>query len=762
MMDKLRIDTDNRYMDNIIRCLKILLLESILKDTDLADNNETISSIRNSDLYMGAIENLNKFDMFTSIPTEVLEKSYVPNDIIQSSKYNLESIPMEYRNIIVKNMNEYIIDNYIELNNYYRNLNGLPDVDDPGIRLEHNVLDVDITKYIHQMNEDEIHILENTGELETLILENPTKTYLQHLGLKKIPIYYARKTYNFGLLYTPEIEYEKLAIRFKELVEKNRVYALKVIYSDAFKYNSDYYDNFIQLFIKIQAIIDIINDLPESVIRRDFFDNESIRDMFLSHGIHYYPEIPYRYQIAMIKNLNSLLKYKSTTRNIIDICNIFGFDNIQIFKYYLLKDRRMIYSGEYTEPKYIEDEDGNLIEDYDKNYKLKFVKVPVNDIADNYIRDTDNHLEYDEVVYYDEFWDAEYDHQEVKEKILEHEFNYVLSKYLSIDTIYDMSQLSFDLAYLFNMIFDNKHLEEYLVLPINKIKYNRKFKLTDAICFLYVLTYESIGIEDTILDTTGKVLYVKGFNFQVDLSEIGTYILNKGYTLEEFGIADMTIPKSNIMTYNNLLNIYIKNRNIYRHVVKQLCTVDDINIYRIYQKIYKALLISQLNTSSFINNSGNFCPTYTEYLKDRDNLLYETIQSIRSLEGEEKNIRISELLDDVINSLEECLQTDKLDFKYISLSAITNELIKKYIYKIINFFKSYTVQLLSMNVIYKFDDQSTNKVIMIDDHKRYGVYTFDESSTHHRGDSIMFSKKYVKYDEYMKIKDRIFILRTYS
>ena len=43
------------------------------------------------------------------------------------------------------------------------------------------------------------------------------------------------------------------------------------MYQEAYKYRSDYYDNFMMIFLTIQTIIDLIVELPEYIIRRQNF-----------------------------------------------------------------------------------------------------------------------------------------------------------------------------------------------------------------------------------------------------------------------------------------------------------------------------------------------------------------------------------------------------------------------------------------------------------------------------------------------------------
>ena len=55
------------------------------------------------------------------------------------------------------------------------------------------------------------------------------------------------------------------------------------------------------------------------------------------------------------------------------------------------------------------------------------------------------------------------------------------------------------------------------------------------------LAYEYQGIKDSIMDTQGKVLHIKGFNFKADLAELAEYVEEKGYTLADLGVDEFQI-----------------------------------------------------------------------------------------------------------------------------------------------------------------------------------------------------------------------------
>lgn len=703
--------TNIPLLDNVIYYAKLLTFNSILKDEEQAIKHETIHSIKRSDLYIICKDDIADFNMFESFTIEQLKQVGLDDEKYVENKH---LIPVDKRPALVKIAIQDTIDNYEELNNYYRMLSGLPDLEDKGIYIDY--IDNIPPKYVHEMTYDELLIFENSGYLDIVKDQNPDKKYLNFLGTKKIDSYFARKTNKFGILYYPNIDIPEVITRFIDIFEKNRIYTLKCIYNDAFKMSSDYYDNFIMIFIKVQTIVDMIANIPDYVIKRDLFDITSIKHMFESHGIEFFEEIPIKYQIAMLKNMNTLVKFKSTTKNMIDIFSIFGFNNIEIFKYYLLKDRSVDTNGNYIfATKFIEDEDGNVVEvdDNEKNFSLKFVKVPIEEDLDSYIRDTKNHVPYDDITESDPYWIGDKTADQVKKEILDYEFNYLRSKYISIDTVYDMDLLTFEMSYFFNMIFDNVNLENNLNLSIKSIDLERKFKLNHIIFYLYTLTYEQSNIVDSIFNTTTKVMHVKGFNFEADLTALSNYIYSKGFTMQELGI-DFEIPNKSFLTINQLVNVFLKNKKCYDHVVKQLLNADNKYIYDIYKYIYDALMITTINDKLFELSDGRIAKTYTEYFAEYEPKIYEHLQSIRKLEGKEKENKITETITSIVYALEDYVDTNEFKFLFTNLPSVSSDIVRTYMFKVINFFKSYKIELTNINNIYKFDDKLENKILVLD------------------------------------------------
>ena len=580
---------------------------------------------------------------------------------------------------------------------------------------------------VHMMNNQDLTILYSHGIIDELIEQHPDKTYLKFMSDNAIDVYKARKAMAFQILYIPTVSNNELMDRWNTKYEQNRMYTLKTYYSEAYKLYSDYYNNFIMIFIILQTMLDIISEVQEFIARREIFDDRSIRYLFESYGIPYYPEIPRKYQLAMVKNINTLLKWKASTKNMIDICSLFGFDEVEIFRYYLLRDRRVKLDGDNDAKndnyqfhyKTIVDENGEekVVPDNDKNYELKFVRVPIDEPADDYLKNEINYEDYDIITNQDEFWDGKSDHADVKSAILDQEFSWTRTKYISIDTMYDLTQISFDLPYFINMLVDDTLLEDYLYVKIPTIKNNHQFRVADLFVYMMAITYIYHGFEDQIMDSRTKILSILGFNFHVDMSEVAQDIYNRNYmTLEDVEASDFDIPTTEIMSFDRLLEIFRTNKNIWKIACKGMVDADNKRIYDCYKKVYESCYIADYTTTFFKLQDGTTAKTYTEFLKERDYVLYESIIDLKSY-VDETTLRktISDIIIEIVYVLDQYMDSNEFKYVFSKLPAVSGDFVRTYMLKVVNFFKSYKVHLLDISTVYKAFDKRENSIKVYED-----------------------------------------------
>lgn len=658
-----KVFTENPLLDEIIYNARQLATGTVLKDQDLADKNETLESITNSDIYIAIKRGLVKFDNF--IYDEDFLEPYVEQSHLEAYTADNNLIPESLRPTLLNKASEKFMENYVELNNYYRMLHGDPSYDETGIWeglwIDKNYIsDVSSTSIsnisnrkesdsyvlIHELSLAECNMLYSNGTVEAILEDEDQLTiweltkddvrYLNHIGDRVIDYYTARTADKFALLYCPPCDSDSLKRRYKDLIEANRLYLLYTSYSEAYKLRSDYYDNFMMIFIIIQTIIDMIVELPEYIIRRDIFDSRTCKYIFESNGVKYFKDIPLKYQVALVKNLNKLIKFKSTDKCIVDIASIFGIENIEVFRYYIMKDRqatrriefdesgnREVYYDYYNNTKVVYDEEGNssIVPDNSSNYDLKFIKVPLIGNYDEYIRTDSNIYNYDSITDGDDYWIGDQDYKTIKNDIKDLDFTVLRSKYYSIEAVIDIAKRNFTLIYFINMLMYNNVDKSTLLVNLPNISTVKKFELVDIIIALYSLSYIYYGVEDTIIDSRSKAAQILGFNMEADLAKISSWLSENHYglTLKDLHVDTFTVPDNDtILSFNELQSMYFANKDCYDHVKELLTNPPSKEIYDAYKYIYKSMFIMNKNMEYFIVDDDNGILT-----KYRDGLGYK-------------------------------------------------------------------------------------------------------------------------------------------
>ena len=569
-----KVYTDSSMLDEIVHNLKLILQGIILKDQQEAEDNETAESIANSDLYMAITDGTVTFSEFLYdgkmlrrmnqyIIDNGIELDPFTDEQIEEYTIDNDAIPKAYRPILISIASTDFLDSYVELNNYYRRLNGQKDIGDADFYVDISYIPStyyqqfipaevlaaydrtgktpsQIKSDMRKMAEDyllstpitdfttyQISLMDTVGIMDNILDENPSVLYLRFLGAKKVSIYKARKAERYEILYLPDCE-SQIRKRFNDIFDRIRAMYLKRYYSQAYKFENEYYDKFFAIFLICQTANDVMVEMPEYFISRTVFDARTVQTILEANGVKYFSQIPLKYQIALVRSLTGLIKYKSTTKNIFDIAkNVFNLKNIEVSKYYLLKKRNIspdetlpfdMNGGPAGDSHYDKEhemdggwpgtgENGETLIVYDggtasksvefltsadlnKMYSLFFVRVPIGDTLDNYLRNTVYHTPYDSITNIDPYWDGPYDHEYVKYEILKKDFTTQSTKYLSLTSGYSSNDYIFQIVYFLNMIMNTPVDSKYLNMEIPVINQTATFNIHDLIILLYCLSFQ--------------------------------------------------------------------------------------------------------------------------------------------------------------------------------------------------------------------------------------------------------------------------------
>lgn len=771
-MDEYRkIETENPLLDEIIYNCKIIMSSLILKDEGSANRNETVESAANFDIYNAIVTNRIRLYYFdVSLQDFVYSLPYATTKEI--NEYILDTSKMSYEDYhkVLQYKVDKFLETYEEKNEYYRLISGLPPLNDKGIYLtekdiEGIPLEIDISKPIHKMTEVEKTTISATGLLDKLKERYPDKKYLKYYD-KKIDAYTARLTPKYDILYMDDNCEPVIYAKFKELFNINREYIITVMDYDLYKYYSPLYERFIMMNITINTVGDMISSFSDFYINREVFDMRTAKYFMEAYGVEFYPEIPLRFQKRIVRNLNRLIKYKGTDKVILDIAQIFGFDKIELYKYYLYKyhkhstdpslSKEVTIDGvTYTIPGYSDSLDPV------SKYDLYFVRVPFQEMVNSYLKDNTALFDYDSITLQDEYWDADEDHTKVKKEILDLDFNTMKSKYIAVNTMYSISEASFEVSYFVNMLMYYGVKIDNMTLTVPGIdSKNSKFNLFEIFVYIYALTYLYLDFDldaVTIETDQEKLLNIHGFNLFEDLtvlsSEIytvmknliktevqwtempdGGYITinntieqveadikNGSYKEKSYGVYSENyiaivlnvlkkyefFQKDKMPTIRQLVNTFVNNKEVYDFITYNMIHAEDLEIYRVYRKLYDTLMIIDVNNETFkINKNGEIttAKTYIEYLQYASPRIYLALAKILKLKGTDKyKSQIYDTITNTCNAVQNYINSDDLMNIFMDLPTDTADLVKQYMVKVIKFFMSFKITMLDMQSIFTMD-----------------------------------------------------------
>ena len=261
-------------------------------------------------------------------------------------------IDSKYYNEITYLMRNYYIETYEEKNEYYRTITGLPPKGDPGIPVRYlkryyshlipDYVDIELDnnekQYIHELGTDMNKTLEALGVLDVIRADFPEYDYLNYLT-QGVDIYTARTKEDFQILWNTSEMDSVLTEEFLDTYEKNRLYVKAAVYTKAMEVESKYYHSFMLVYTLLITLIDMICNIQSHIVKKDVLDARCVNYIFSMYGVPYFRLIPYKYQERLCKNIHRIIKKKSCDDGLLELVNLFGFENLDIWKLYILKDQ---------------------------------------------------------------------------------------------------------------------------------------------------------------------------------------------------------------------------------------------------------------------------------------------------------------------------------------------------------------------------------------------------------------------------------------
>lgn len=739
--------------EQIQKYFKLILDSLVIKYQSEADAEDTIESVLAFEKYK--IVKL-KQDTIYSHPTidleVLLDAGFSESEAIEYSN-DPTQIPQEYQSLVIELNREFIVDSYetdgtfdMETNNYYRVLMGLPPVtatEDDFFYTPEDIADIygiDTDTPIHLLSKSEIKLLKNYGFIDELISENKDAKYLKFLGNESIDLITAREAKNFILLKCTTDLPRTLYESFIESYSNARDFIMQVYYIKEFKDKYTNFDRFIAAIIATTALFRIIVKLFHNVLEADYYDIKSIISFFNSYNIPYVQELEFEYQKILAANLRYLIRIKAEDEALREVAKLLGFTDSKIMRYYLVKEHIM---DQNEEPvfyyKDVTHEDGTVTKelDYEKTYDVYFQQISIDEenlqIA---LADKSSRVSYQEMIAEDPYW---IDDDAMQELLYTSEYNYTMTKYIGLNVTFKFTEVLFDLCYTTSMVFNLKDYTSRILLNFETIS-STPIPLFDTFIMLICIVCRQTSLKGNLPTSASKTSAVSGFNFN-DIPQIKELILdarNNGVITNEeyytmFSLIANTYPLT-ATDVNELYNNIRKMRNFINDRMKHY--TGNIKTYRFYKSLYRTIMFTEDINSMYTMSNGEVAKTYFEYLEDLNPSLYSYTMEI-------EDDALSSLINYVTNKISKYLP----DVKYLYMANQDNNAEAIILRKFLNVFKSYTVDLSTMNITYLLNDKNDNFIHLSQDIHKEKELLLKEELNHDHNHDVMIEKE-------LMIKDR--------
>lgn len=728
------------------------VLAKLQKDT-IYDYTLTYEGLRNSGITRS------RADVFKEDPRAFL------NTLSSSEETRILSY---YRHIRVTK--------YVEKNPYYLLLNG-----EPANESEYAyVKDIYEGEYIpiHQFSETFHSTMYNyltnynnqelNNVLDLFKEKGVEHEYFKYLT-KRTPYETSRNAQNFEILYYDDsiLDEQDMHNFFTEYA-RARDYVLTVPYIKSYGETMELYDRFISCTIIFITLMNFLSLKIDSIMRNKFSTREEKILFFRDYDMEsIVDELTDSQLDILIENMEQLIPLKGSEEVITKILNLYGIDNISVYKYLLFKT---IKSDPLTK-------DVNLDPKKPRkdNYDLSLVRIPIDETQDTssvakYIKDTTSHVDVESVFENDEYFgdtkdnsvDGESSNAEYVKEVCDklkssEEFSYFYTKYIGVISHINITQALIKATYLFQqLLHDSDSLET--VCRVNGLASNVTCReLVAAINYIVTLRYD---MDDVILNDVQSISKIMGFNCAPDLQQLknmDSYVIKDDSPDGE--CVNVVLPsildKEDIFVVRNSsfsssyedsrgtggLILMAESPMLMASSAKAQCTTDyeynivkhdnilskmekttDYDEYCALQKVFNY----NMYTMAALNLFQGY-DTYSEYLKANIPELYQLIidrlnsateSQWNTIDGTQRSASFIneciELTSLFVDSILTAIGTDNDVNEAITSTYIDNTSIFSKVFSIINLFKSYTTQFSNTDVTYTINNSKDCLVKVFD------------------------------------------------
>lgn len=565
-------------LQNLFNDIKTIVSETVFLNGELAQENETQSSASKAELYKAAQLANDTYVTYKKWWTKSMFQSVMYN--IKTTEYNYYvanpySVPLKYREALLEKGRQAFLNSYVEENDYYRMLIGLPAMDDTDYVYLSETLQ---KKYVvdnvpvHELSTYNQNRYMTTDEYKEVVSNNPDKKYLQFLGKNKIDLYTARTAKDFDIIRYPIGNTgvnPYLLSEFSKMYKESREYIMVVLYNYQMEENYVGYRSFMGFLILAYAMMRTCNRAVEAVSNHKYLDDTIIYIILSMYGIPDSLILTNEARRNLAIHILQLVKEKGTSNVYYDLADILGYTDIVISKLMLMKGQ-------------VFGDDGEALDKYDPYFLQLDIKDenPYETIAKgNAIKHS-----YHDIIDNDPTW---WDGEEVQKILQTKKYSEADSKYIMIESTIHMIKSMFEIIYFSRMIIDNPETDDFTI-TIPSVLGTEAVSIYDCVVFLICAACMNNSLSGEIYTDSEKLLATAGFNFDIDMDSFMKFIDNSEH-----------LDKDRIKSYMSNMSINSESdiTRLYSEVMypmrewleDKIARTDTREEYVEYEAVYRAL-----------------------------------------------------------------------------------------------------------------------------------------------------------------------------
>lgn len=585
-------------LQSLFSDIKKIIDATVFKDKKAASDGETSQSKAAANVWLNAKLGYDTYATYTKWWTVSMFKSIdksLTDEIIKYYMNNPYHIPIKYQEDLQELGRQTYIDQYEEINPYYRALIGLPPISDT----DYIYLSDELKSKFGIAKDIPVHELSTylqnryiyTSEYQTQLTNNPDKEYLKYLGNNKVDLFAARNANDFEIIKYPTDRTDinpNLLNKFASLYDDYREYVMATLYNTQFEDLYVGYRDFMGFLIKVYTMLQLGNVALESINTKNYLDDSILYMIMSMYGIPDDILLTNEARRNLVSNILKLIREKGTSDVYYDLINILGYEDVTISKLLLMKGTEI-------------DPDTNELNHY-------FLKIDLKDELpyETIVSGNATEYKYHDIVDKDPAWYA--NDPEVQKILSEREYSESESKYIMIDGLIHQMESMFETIYFNRLVLDNgENISNYMI-SIPELNLNDQMvSIYDIILYLICMSCKLNGInkntseyfvwspfkdnaKDPFMDKVKdrSLLNIAGFNFDLNMDILNSYLNTCEYV--ETGRLKQFLDNINIDSPSDITRIYDTVLVPLREwLEKKVANAENHKEFIEYENLYKAI-----------------------------------------------------------------------------------------------------------------------------------------------------------------------------